>query len=130
MVKIYHACSPHAWAEAQKSGVCGNVDLVLDRAGLAPFIHFSTRQRIEESIQLHCADLTKILLIEVEGEALGDDLKWELGRDGELFPHLYAPLSISKVVRSWHISRDKLGRMQMPDLEGPESEGPKSEEEA
>ena len=116
MVKIYHACSPHAWADAQKIGVHGKVDLASNNSGLAPFIHFSTRQRIEESIQLHCGDLTKILLIEIESEALGDDLKWELGRDGELFPHLYAPLSISKAVRTWHIPRDDLGHAQMPDL--------------
>jgi uncharacterized protein (DUF952 family) len=46
------------------------------------------------------------VLIAVESEALGPDLRWEKSRGGDLFPHHYGPLAV-KSVRSvvalpWH----------------------------
>jgi uncharacterized protein (DUF952 family) len=35
------------------------------------------------------------LLVAVDPASLGDDLRWEPSRGGELFPHLYAPLPVA-----------------------------------
>ena len=35
----------------------------------------------------------------VSTEALGEALKWEASRGGDLFPHLYAPLEMNHVTR-------------------------------
>jgi uncharacterized protein (DUF952 family) len=35
------------------------------------------------------------VLVAVESAALGDALKWEASRGGDLFPHLYGPLPTS-----------------------------------
>jgi len=37
-------------------------------------------------------------LIAVDADALGDALKWELSRDGDLFPHLYGELPLAAVL--------------------------------
>ncbi len=34
------------------------------------------------------------MLVAVEAERLGDALKWEPSRGGDLFPHLYGPLPV------------------------------------
>ncbi|MBC8050780.1 MAG: DUF952 domain-containing protein, partial [Chitinophagales bacterium] len=38
-----------------------------------------------------------LVLVAVDSNALGDALKWEPSRGGDLFPHLYASLPVSAV---------------------------------
>ena len=40
------------------------------------------------------------MLLSIAAETLGDALKWEPSRGGDLFPHLYGPLAIALVVSS------------------------------
>jgi len=85
---IYHMCPAAAWAEAVRAGrYLGTVD---DRRD--GFIHFSTRDQIAESARRHRAGQTGLVLIAVEVVRLGDRLRWEEARGGQLFPHLYGPL--------------------------------------
>jgi uncharacterized protein (DUF952 family) len=62
------------------------------------FIHFSTSAQVEETAARHYAGQSDLLLVAVEAEKLGDALKWEVSRGGELFPHLYGDLPLSAVV--------------------------------
>ena len=62
------------------------------------FIHFSTRAQVEETALKHFADAEGLWLIAVEADALGDHLRWEPSRGGDLFPHLYRPLRDDDVV--------------------------------
>ena len=45
----------------------------------------------------------KTLLLEVDSAALGEALKWEPARGGELFPHLYGPLPVSAVAAEFDL---------------------------
>jgi len=86
---IFHICTRDAWAEAQRSGVYdGSADDARDG-----FIHFSGPGQVAESAARHRAGQSGLMLIGVEAEALGDALKWEPSRGGELFPHLYGGFS-------------------------------------
>jgi uncharacterized protein (DUF952 family) len=62
------------------------------------FIHFSTRAQVEETAARHFAGGRDLLLVAVDAARLGDKLKWEASRGGDLFPHLYGPLPLSAVV--------------------------------
>ncbi len=59
------------------------------------FIHFSTDAQWRETLEKHFAGRADLLLVAVEAEALGPELKWEPSRGGALFPHLYGPLATS-----------------------------------
>jgi uncharacterized protein (DUF952 family) len=61
------------------------------------FIHLSTAAQVRETAARHFSGQTDLLLISVDTIALGDDLKWEPSRGGDLFPHLYAVLPLSAV---------------------------------
>jgi uncharacterized protein (DUF952 family) len=63
------------------------------------FIHFSTAAQIRATAARHFAAQRDLLLIAVEADRLGDALKWEPSRGGDLFPHLYAPLQLAEIVR-------------------------------
>ena len=56
------------------------------------FIHFSTAEQIVESARRHRAGQSGLLLLAIDPAVLGDRLKWEKSRAGDLFPHLYGPL--------------------------------------
>jgi len=66
------------------------------------YIHFSSAAQLGETIRLYFAGLGDQVLFEVPTAPLGEALKWEVSRGGELFPHLFATLpmaSVSNMVR-------------------------------
>ena len=56
------------------------------------FIHFSTAGQAQETARRHFKGQADLVVLEVEADDLGDALRWEPSRGGELFPHLYAHL--------------------------------------
>ena len=60
------------------------------------FIHFSTAEQVRETAARHFAGQSDLLLVAVAAASLGDALRWEPSRGGALFPHLYAPLPLSR----------------------------------
>ena len=63
------------------------------------FIHFSTAAQVRDTAAKHFAGKRNLLLVTVEAERLGDALKWEPSRGGDLFPHLYGKLQLAVVLR-------------------------------
>ncbi|RVC58133.1 DUF952 domain-containing protein, partial [Mesorhizobium sp. M4B.F.Ca.ET.088.02.2.1] len=80
-------------------------------------IHFSTADQVRETAAKHFAGQTGLLLVAIDGERLGEAVKYEVSRGGALFPHLYAPLDLSAVlwVRPLPLGAD--GRHEFPALE-------------
>ncbi len=62
------------------------------------YIHTSTAEQLLETAQKHFAGAMGLMVLALEAEPLGDDLKWEPSRGGQLFPHLYRPLRMSDVL--------------------------------
>lgn len=90
---IYHMCKRDDWQAAQGSGrYRGSGDDLADG-----FMHFSTAEQVAQSAALHRARVSDLLLIGLATGSLGAALKWEPARGGQLFPHLYGGLDVSKV---------------------------------
>jgi uncharacterized protein (DUF952 family) len=90
---IYHMCPATAWEEAVATGeYTGTAD---DRRD--GFIHFSTAEQLAESARRHRAGEDGLVLVAVEAARLGARIRWEKARNGDLFPHLYGPLSPAEV---------------------------------
>jgi uncharacterized protein (DUF952 family) len=80
---------PHSlWDEALTSGSFDGSPI--DRAD--GFIHFSTAAQLPETAAKHFHGVKDLLVVAVEADDLGDALKWEPSRGGDLFPHLYGSL--------------------------------------
>ena len=58
------------------------------------FIHFSTAGQAPETARRHFAGQPDLVVLAVEAADLGEALRWEPSRGGELFPHLYAHLDV------------------------------------
>jgi uncharacterized protein (DUF952 family) len=61
------------------------------------FIHLSAAHQVRATAQKHFSGQSDLLLVSVTEEALGQSLKWEASRGGELFPHIYGALPLNAV---------------------------------
>lgn len=62
------------------------------------YIHFSTAAQVAETAARHFTTESDLVLVAVNSDALGPDLKWEPSRGGQLFPHLYRRLRLTDVI--------------------------------
>ncbi|GFE51261.1 hypothetical protein So717_30140 [Roseobacter cerasinus] len=62
------------------------------------YVHFSTADQAAETAAKHFAGEDDLMLLAVDTDRLGDDLKWEVSRGDQLFPHLYRVLRQEDVV--------------------------------
>lgn len=61
------------------------------------YIHFSTGAQVRETAAKHFARRIDLILLGLDAEALGDALRWEPSRGGDLFPHLYGALDLKLI---------------------------------
>lgn len=62
------------------------------------YIHFSTAAQLAETAAKHFAGEDDLVLLALDADRLGADLRWEPSRGGQLFPHLYRELRQSDVL--------------------------------
>lgn len=93
MPVIYKICPRALWREAEEAGRFKGAPV--DEAD--GFIHFSTAEQVPETAARHFANVSDLLLIGIEAEALGEALRYEPSRGGALFPHLYGDLPLDAV---------------------------------
>jgi uncharacterized protein (DUF952 family) len=110
---IYKICERVAWREAERAGVYHGSDV--DRHD--GFIHFSTAAQVAETAAKHFAGLRDLMLVAVDGDALGTSLKWEPSRGGDLFPHLYGALPLKAVLWAQPLPDEVDGRRALSGLE-------------
>ena len=61
------------------------------------YVHFSTAEQLVETLDKHYAGYDDLVLLAVDAHDCGADLRWELSRNEERFPHLYAILRVDMV---------------------------------
>lgn len=92
---IFHMCRAEEWERAVPTGAyAGSSQDAADG-----FIHFSTAAQLPGSAARHRTGQTGLVLLTVDAAALGDALRWEPARGGQLFPHLYGALPVAAVLR-------------------------------
>jgi uncharacterized protein (DUF952 family) len=109
---IYKICPASAWREAERQGVYrGSADDLRDG-----FIHFSGATQVAATAKKYFFGQVGLFLIAVDAEALGDALRWEVSRGGELFPHLYGELDLAAVTAVLNMPARSDGTHDIPEL--------------
>lgn len=80
------------------------------------YIHFSTAAQAGETARRYFVGQADLMVLVVDADRLGPDLKWEPSRGGDLFPHLYGTLAIEQVVAAWAAPLDAEGIPRLGDL--------------
>lgn len=91
---LYKIVAREEWLAAVATGLyLGSSDDVRDG-----FIHLSASHQVRGTAEKYFQGQTDLLLVSVDGARLGEALKWEPSRGGDLFPHVYGPLPTSAAV--------------------------------
>tara|TARA_B100001057_G_scaffold289737_1_gene289790 strand:+ start:170 stop:481 length:312 start_codon:yes stop_codon:yes gene_type:complete len=61
------------------------------------FIHLSTRSQIKDTINLYFKDQKDLVILEICEKKIKENIKWEISRNNQLFPHLYGFLKLFDV---------------------------------
>lgn len=91
---IYKIFRADEWAELQSQSVTKGAPIDIADG----YVHFSTAEQARETAAKHFAGEDGLILLALDSDALGDDLKWEPSRGGALFPHLYRELRLGDVL--------------------------------
>jgi uncharacterized protein (DUF952 family) len=107
---VYKVVRTAEWATAHEEGVFkGSTDDECDG-----FIHLSRAVQLRTTLEKHFAGEDGLLLVSLDVDGLGPELKWEPSRGGERFPHLYGPLKLTLAHSVVPIHRDNDGRPILP----------------
>lgn len=69
------------------------------------YIHLSCGSQVAATLDRHFGGVEDLMLVAVDLSLLGDSLRWEPARGGELFPHIYGPLPVAAVVTVGAVER-------------------------
>ena len=108
---IYKLLDRGEWEEARASGAYEGS--AVDRAD--GYIHMSTAAQLAETGRRHYAGREGLVLVAIDPTALGEALRWEASRGGDLFPHLYGPLPLSAALSERALSVAEDGTMTFDD---------------
>ena len=108
MGKVFKVCEEYDWERTK------NEDFFLgskaDRSD--GFIHFSTSEQLEESLEKYFKSKSPLYLLEVNTDDI--ELVWEISRNTQMFPHLYSPLPLNMVSQVHRIFIDDEGKHIIP----------------
>lgn len=107
---IYKICDRALWEAAVAAGQFDGAEIDLADG----YIHFSTAEQMRETAAKHFAGREGLVVIAVDADALGDEMKWEPSRGGALFPHLYRPLMVSETAWAKPLPLGADGHHQFP----------------
>ena len=106
-------CRREEWEAAKVKGIYSGSSQ--DKAD--GFIHFSASDQIIKSAARHRTGQDGLVLISIDAALLGEALKWEPARGGELFPHLYGDLPLSAVLKELDLKLGPDGTHIFPKFE-------------
>jgi uncharacterized protein (DUF952 family) len=78
------------------------------------YIHLSRGSQLAETLDKHFSGVDGLMLAAVDLSRLGDAVRWEPSRGGQLFPHIYGPLPVEAVVSVATLERTPDGAVRLP----------------
>jgi uncharacterized protein (DUF952 family) len=82
------------WAQFSADGMFAGAPVDLADG----YIHLSTADQLPGTLDRHFAGVGGLVILKIDLDALGETVKWEISRGGDLFPHVYGSLPMSAVL--------------------------------
>lgn len=108
----YKILTADQWTELETTGRFDGAPVDLADG----YIHMSAPAQVEETAAKHFAGQDGLVLATVDLAVLGDAVKWEPSRGGQLFPHLYGTLPLEAVIATAPLPLDPGDRHIFPAL--------------
>jgi uncharacterized protein (DUF952 family) len=100
MTPIYKILPDRDWREAVAKGRFEGSPLDLQDG----YIHLSTAEQAQETARRHFHGQAGLVLVLLDADALGDAIRWEPSRGGQLFPHHYGALEVRRALTVRHLA--------------------------
>jgi uncharacterized protein (DUF952 family) len=78
------------------------------------YIHLSCGYQVAATLDKHFSGVEGLMLAAVDLSAVGDTVRWEPSRGGQLFPHIYGLLPVGAVVSVATLERTPDGAVKLP----------------
>src|ERR1700679_620518 len=78
------------------------------------FIHLSCGWQLGATLDKHYSGVDGLVLAAVDLSRLGDTVRWEPSRGGQLFPHIHGVLTMDAVVSAAPVERTANGQVKLP----------------
>jgi uncharacterized protein (DUF952 family) len=78
------------------------------------YIHLSCGSQLGATLDKHFSGVDGLMLAAVDLSRLGDAVRWEKSRGGQLFPHIYGVLPVGAVVSVATLARTVDGEVKLP----------------
>ena len=108
---IYKIATDEEWQQTRRDGTFPGAPVDLADG----FIHLSTASQVRETAARHFAGREGLVLLCVDEAKLGDALRYEPSRGGDLFPHLYGTLELAAIDRHHELPLADDGSHRFPD---------------
>lgn len=112
MATVYKIVSADLWRAAEKAGLFTGAGIDIQDG----YIHLSTAAQAKRTAELYFQGQQGLLLVAADGAELGDALKYEPSRGGDLFPHLYGHLPFTAVLWAKPLPLDADGNHVFPEM--------------
>ena len=107
---VYKIMSEAEQENLQRDGVfCGSPADIADG-----YIHLSCGSQLAATLDKHFSGVDGLMLAAVDLSQLGDTVRWEPARGGQLFPHIYGCLPVGAVVAVATLERTPDGIVKLP----------------
>lgn len=98
---VYKILRLKEWKKLQQDEMfAGSPDDIKDG-----FIHLSTVHQLSGTLERHFSDERSVIILAIDSQRLGDQLKWEVSRNGQLFPHFFGHLTTTPICKVIPLSR-------------------------
>ncbi len=111
---VYKIVDADLWESARQSGSFRGAGIDAEDG----FIHLSAANQVQETARLHFAGQANLVLVEFDANQLGNDLRWEASRGGQLFPHFYGEIPVQMAGHIWPLPLNEDGIPVLPELNG------------
>ncbi|MCY1671755.1 DUF952 domain-containing protein [Novosphingobium sp. SL115] len=78
------------------------------------YIHLSTAAQVTETVNKHFSGQDDLHVVAVDLTVLGEAVKWEPSRGGQLFPHIYGALPLNAVLTYGLLVRNADSTVKLP----------------
>ena len=99
------------WQKAKQKGTYGGSTKDIEDG----YIHFSEEDQVSETLKKYYPNKENLVLLKVKAFNL-EHLLWEQASNGDMYPHLYAPLDIKNVENEFELPLKEDGSHELPEI--------------
>lgn len=113
--RLFHAVPSRSIPHSNATSVRLTGPLTPPSLASEGFIHLSFLEQLQGSLDVHLKGEDTVVVLEVDPDHAGSDVRMEPSRGGATFPHLYRHIELeTDVIAHWEISRDARGCLSLP----------------